>query len=160
MWTWCVFQLYFGYSGVQAYAHLTDVQEAVYVSKVIFYQNNLRKVFIINLRRDRKRSLNLGPPMCLGWNWTLKNGRFSCTIPSFILSLVFMKRVDQSAGRVSESTAKLWFCVVMKQRWEVECMHGWLWPRLPYLHGEWGEAEGGRRRRRGGSGLREGWRGR
>ena len=87
----------------------------------------------VSMKTSNNISRSLGPPMCSGWNWMLKNGRLSCTIPSLVLSFAFVKRIDQSAGRVSESTAKPWFCVVMKQRWEVECTQGWLWPRLPYL---------------------------
>ena len=36
----------------------------------------------------------------------LKNGRLPCTIPSLVLPFGFVKRIDQSAGRVSESTAE------------------------------------------------------
>ena len=50
----------------------------------------------------------------------------SCSLLDVLaLSFAFAKRIDQSAGRISEFTVKPWFCVVIKQWWEMECMHGW-----------------------------------
>lgn len=44
-----------------------------------------------------------------------------------------MKSGAQPGGRLPASTAKPWFCAVMKQRRVSSCRHGWLCPRFPYL---------------------------
>lgn len=46
-----------------------------------------------------------------------------------------MKSGAQPGGRLPASTAKPWFCAVMKQRCVSSCTHGWLCPRFPYLGG-------------------------
>lgn len=81
-------------------------------------------------------SKSCGPAMCSGWNWTLKKGFLLCMMPSFVWSLAFVNNTDQSEGRVLVSTAKPWFCVVMKQRFVPWWMHGMLWPLFPYLQGK------------------------
>lgn len=69
----------------------------------------------------------------------LKKGLCSCTSPSLEPSLALVKSGAQPGGRLPASTAKPWFCAVMKQRCVSSCTHGWLCPRFPYLEG------GGRR---------------
>lgn len=80
----------------------------------------------------------LGPatPSPLPWPHThLKKGLCWCTRPSLEPSLALVKSGSQPGGRLPASTAKPWFCAVMKQRCVSSCRHGWLCPRFPYLRG-------------------------
>lgn len=77
----------------------------------------------------------------------LKKGLCWWTRPSLEPSLALVKSGAQSGGRLLASTAKPWFCAVMKQRRVSSCTHGWLCPRFPYLAGA--------RRVSGSSGQRE-----
>lgn len=63
----------------------------------------------------------------------LKKGLCSCTRPSLERSLALVKSGAQPGGRLPASTAKPWFCAVMKQRRVSSCRQGWLCPRFPYL---------------------------
>jgi hypothetical protein len=54
-------------------------------------------------------------------------------IPSLVWSFALVNSTDHSGGKVLALTAKPWFCVVMKQRPDPSWIHGWLWPRFPYL---------------------------
>lgn len=73
----------------------------------------------------------------------LKKGLCSCTSPSLEPSLALVKSGAQPGGRLPASTAKPWFCAVMKQRCVSSCTHGWLCPRFPYLGGagRWAQNE-------------------
>lgn len=74
------------------------------------------------------------PASCLNLN----RGFVLCMMPSLVWSLALVKRTSQSSGSEAGSTAKPWFWLVMKQRSVPLCMHGWLWPRFPYLN-KWGK---------------------
>lgn len=77
----------------------------------------------------------------------LKKGLCSCTRPSLERSLALVKSGAQPGGRLPASTAKPWFCAVMKQRRVSSCRQGWLCPRFPYL--ERGQGASGTPRRPG-----------
>lgn len=91
---------------------------------------------------DQYRALKPPEPVTsrVNHHWTpsftdcyLNRGFVLCTMPSLVWSLAFVKSTSQSLGKVSGSTAKPWFWLVMKQRSVPLWMHGWLCPRLPYL---------------------------
>lgn len=55
-------------------------------------------------------------------------------MPSLVASLALVKSgPHDGSGTLSTSTAKPWFCDVMKQRLVSSWVHGWLTPRLPYF---------------------------
>ena len=78
-------------------------------------------------------SQSSGPGAASGWNCTLRNGSERWRIPSFEPSLALVNQASQPAGSVAGSTAKPWFCEVMKQRPVPSSRQGWLWPRCPNL---------------------------
>lgn len=85
--------------------------------------------------RARPRELPSPSPPAPGPQADLKKGLSWWTRPSLEASLALVKSGSQPGGRLPASTAKPWFCAVMKQRCESSCRHGWLCPRFPYLGG-------------------------
>jgi hypothetical protein len=73
----------------------------------------------------KRFSVSRGPAQCSGWNWTLKNGLESWTMPSLDWSFWFVNKILQSWAKPSDVwTAKPWFCDVIKQRWVPSNKHG------------------------------------
>ena len=75
---------------------------------------------------SKRNSVSLGPLDASGWNWAEKKGFVLWRMPSLVPSFMFMNSGSQSDGRESESTAKPWFCDVMKHLSVPACMTGWL----------------------------------
>lgn len=106
-------------------------------------------------KMPKRLSVSRGPAQCSGWNWTLKKGFESWTMPSFEWSFWLVKRILQPGDKPFDvCTANPWFCDVMKHRCVPSNRHGynekcarsffslilqfdlltWLWPRLPYFN--------------------------
>src|SRR5256885_5810344 len=72
--------------------------------------------WILLRKRSKRCSESTGPGAPSGWNCTPRNGRVRCRIPSFDPSLAFVNHGSHPSGNDAGSTAKPWFCDVMRQR--------------------------------------------
>ena len=63
--------------------------------------------------RSKRNSVSVGPGQASGWNWTPNTGLRLWRMPSFVPSFAFLNQEVQPRGRLSGSTAKPWFWLVM-----------------------------------------------
>src|SRR6185503_268618 len=87
----------------------------------------------LSTKRSNSAAQSTGPGAASGWNCTLKKGFERWRMPSFEPSLALVYQGSQPEGSDAASTAKPWFCEVMKQRSLPASRQGWLWPRWPNL---------------------------